>query len=85
MNINLISDVYPISINLIGNFKEIDLYWYIKPLYQALQNNDFDKIYQLIYKFKNWSENKKYKFKINAPILFKFAFFLFCKKEDYNK
>jgi len=74
----------PISINLIGNFKEIDLHWYLKPLHKALQIRDFDKLNQSIYKLKNWAKGKKYQFKIVAPVLFRFAFFLFCKKEEYE-
>ena len=85
MNICLMSNIMPISLNLIGNIVNNDIHWYLRPMYSALQKQDIEKLNQSIYKFKIWSNSKHYKLTISAPFLFKLAFFLFSKKEEYIK
>ena len=80
MELILQSMKLPLTIKIIGDINQVDYSWKIYPLEESLRRLDFPAIFESLKKIKDWSNQTKNKVIINSNILFKLAFYFFCRK-----
>ena len=78
-----------VRVSIDGKITMIEYSWLIKPLSDLLsdfKNTDsyFEKLFDLLYKIKQWAEIKRARFALHADALFKTTFYFFCKSRDYE-
>lgn len=79
MELILQSIKLPLTIRIIGDINQVDYSWKIYPLMESLKRLDIQAIFDSLKKIKDWTKNTKNKVIIKSNILFKVAFYFFCK------
>ena len=79
MELILQSALLPLTIKIIGDINQVDYSWKIYPLEESLRKLDIQAIFGSLKKIKDWADKTKTRVIINSNILFKIAFYFFCK------
>lgn len=78
------SSSLPFYFEVNGDISQIDYVWRIEPIVEALKNFDheiesFNDLFYMIYKIKEWCDDRGYTFVMKATFIFKAAFYMFCQ------
>jgi hypothetical protein len=78
------SSSLPFYFEIDGSITQIDYSWKIEPILEKLRDFDhkdesFNDLFYMLYRVKEWCNERGYSFILKAAFLFKAAFYMFCQ------